>query len=76
MPYCRIVVWTKKRRQPYQGIRWIESHHITLVQGIMEKQAIEKFRSDYIDCEVQMLSKTCTAVKNLFDRMNGIINKA
>jgi phage-related minor tail protein len=72
MLYYRIVVWTGRRRLPYQGIRWIESHHITMVQGIMEKQAVEKFKSDFIDREVQMLSKTCSAVKKLLDRMNGI----
>jgi hypothetical protein len=62
----------RKRRLPYQCIRWIESHHITMAQGIIEKQAMEKFKSDFIDCEVQMLSKTCTAVKKQLDRMNRI----
>jgi hypothetical protein len=73
MPYYRIVIWTKQRKQPYTGIRWIENQNITMVQGLMEKQAVEAFKSNYIDCEIQMLAKTCTAVKNLIDRMNAIV---
>ena len=63
MPYYRIVIWTRKRRLPFTGIRWIETDNINLVQGIMEKKAIQAYHSNYIDCEVQMLSKMCSAVR-------------
>lgn len=72
MPYYRIVIWTRKRRLPFAGIRWLENQNITMVQGLTEKQAVEVYKSDYIDCEVQMLSKTCTAVKNLIEKLNSI----
>jgi hypothetical protein len=38
-----------------------------MVQGLSEKHAVEHYRSDYLDCEIQMLAKTCTAVKNPID---------
>lgn len=63
MPLYRIVIWTKQRRKPFSGIRFIENHNISMVQGQMEKRAIELYHSNYIDCEVQMLAKTCSAVK-------------
>lgn len=63
MAYYRIVVKTAKSKKPVQGIRWINNDSISAVQGLMEKKAREAYRGDYIDCEVQMLAKTCTAVK-------------
>jgi hypothetical protein len=73
MPYYRIVVWTRRRRLPFQGIRWINNQNLSMVQGLSEKQTAEHYRSDYLDCEVQMLAKTCTAVKNLKAQMNAIV---
>ena len=70
MPYYRIVIWTTIRKSPFQGIRFIPNESITAVQGLMEKRAVEQYKSAFIDCEVQMLAKTCTAVRALVARMN------
>ena len=71
MPYYRIVVWTRKRKKPYQGIRFINTHHINAVQGMVEKKAANTFHSNLIACEVQMLSKMCRAVKNYIEKQSG-----
>ena len=63
MPYYRILIWTKKRKAPYTGIRLIGDTNINAVYNSMHSQAYEKFRNDFIDVEVQMLSKICKAVK-------------
>ncbi|HET7896370.1 MAG TPA: hypothetical protein VFL47_01830 [Flavisolibacter sp.] len=31
----------------------------------MEKRAAELYKSGFINCEVQVLAKTCTAIRNL-----------
>ena len=61
MPFYRIVIYTCDAKK--QGIRWIDSPSISAVQGIMENKAREVYRSDLKEVEVQMLSKTCMAVK-------------
>ena len=63
MPYYRILVWTKKRKAPYAGIRLIGDTNINLVFNGAESKAKQTYKQDYIDVEVQMLSKLCTAVK-------------
>ena len=68
MPYYRIVIWTKKRRRPFAGIRWIATDSINVVQAMMEKKAITVYHSNYIDCEVQMLSKNTNAVKKFMKK--------
>lgn len=70
MPYYRIVVWTQKQRKPFSGIRWIENFNISMVQGMAEKKAADFYKSHYIDCEVQMLAKTCSAVKKMIEKEN------
>lgn len=72
MPYYRIVIWTTTRNRPFQGIRFIPNESITAVQGLMEKRAVEQYKSAFIDCEVQMLAKTCTAIRALIVRMNNL----
>ena len=71
MPYYRIVVWTRKRKKPYQGIRYINTPHINAVQGMVEKKAATTFHSNLIACEVQMLSKMCVAVRNYIEKQNA-----
>ena len=61
MPFYRIVILTLEAKK--QGIRWIDNPSIAAVQGIMENKAREVYRSDLKEVEVQMLSKTCMAVK-------------
>ena len=63
MPYYRILIWTKLRKAPYQGIRLIGDTNINAVHQMFSRQANDKYRQVLIDVEVQMLSKLSTAVK-------------
>ena len=74
MPYYRILIWTKERKQPYKGIRLIGNPNINAVQQDFKDQAFQKYRDKLIDVEVQMLSKLCSAVK-LFEKKGKINNK-
>jgi len=67
MPYYRIIIWTKRRKLPFQGISFIGNSNINVVHNQYQNQANDKFRENLIDVEVQMLSKLSTAVK-LFER--------
>ena len=67
MPYYRIIIWTKRRKAPFQGIRLIGDTNINAVHQMFTRQAFDKYRENLIDVEVQMLSKLSTAVK-LFER--------
>ncbi len=64
MPYYRILIWTKLRKRPFTGIRMIDQFNINSVYLTVVSKAKSSYRSDFIDCEVQMLSKLSTAVKN------------
>jgi hypothetical protein len=72
MPYYRILVWTKRRQEPYKGIRVISDANINAVYQKASNEAFTFYRQDFIDCEVQMLSKLCKAVK---DYEKGIFSK-
>jgi vacuolar-type H+-ATPase subunit E/Vma4 len=63
MPYYRIVIWTKRRRQPYVGIRHISQENINAVYNMIQSKANSSYRQDLVDIEVQMLSKLCKAVQ-------------
>lgn len=63
MPYYRIVIWTKRRKAPYTGIRLIDTPNINSVYNMAHSKAIQTYRQDFIDVEVQMLSKLCKAVQ-------------
>ncbi len=63
MPYYRILIWTKKRKAPYVGIRLMGEPNINSVYNMAHGKAVETYRNDLIDVEVQMLSKLCKAVK-------------
>jgi hypothetical protein len=63
MPYYRIIVWTKRRKQPFKGIRLLPDHNINSVFNSIYSKSVENYRTDFIDCEIQMLSKLCSAVK-------------
>lgn len=63
MPYYRIIVWTKRRKAPYIGIRLIGDANINAVYNKTHEKAFTTYRNDLTDIEVQMLSKLCTAVK-------------
>ncbi|MEI6950734.1 hypothetical protein V9K67_26365 [Paraflavisolibacter sp. H34] len=63
MPYYRIVIWTSRRKEPFKGIRQIENYNVDAVHQIMRVKAEETYGRDFMDVEVQMLSKVSTAVK-------------
>lgn len=65
MPYYRILIWTKRRKLPYKGIRLIDNPNINSVFNMVESKAQSTYRNDFIEVEVQMLSKLCKAVKEL-----------
>jgi hypothetical protein len=62
MPYYRILIWIKQQPdKPLNGIRIIDND-IDWLQAYYYKKATERYGTNLIDCEVQMLSKTCRAV--------------
>ncbi len=63
MPYYRILIWTKRRKLPFTGIRLIDNPNINSVYNMVYSKASQVYRQDLIDVEVQMLSKLCTAVR-------------
>jgi hypothetical protein len=69
MPYYRIIIWTKRRRTPFTGIRLIADPNINSVFNFYHSKAVREYRKDFIDAEVQMLSKLCTAVKEFEKKM-------
>lgn len=64
MPYYRIIIWTKERKAPYQGIRFDSQADINVVFQVVRYKAANQFGSNMIDVEVQMLSKLCSAVRD------------
>ena len=63
MPYYRILIWTKRRKQPFSGIRLVGEPNINAVFQMVHFKAKTNYRQDFIDIEVQMLSKLCKAVQ-------------
>lgn len=63
MPYYRIIIWTKRKKRPFEGIRLLADTNINSVYNYAYSKANEAYRADLIDVEVQMLSKLCKAVK-------------
>jgi hypothetical protein len=70
MPFYRIKIWIKERDEPFTGIRWVENTSIDNVQHMFEAKSRQKFHIQYIDVEVQMLSKNSKAVKEYLSRKN------
>lgn len=71
MPYYRIIIWTKERRKPYSGIRFIELSNINSVYNMVRRKAEGTFMSKLLDVEVQMLPKMCTAVQKQLLKINS-----
>ena len=72
MPHYRIVIWIRDKAKPKQGIRLIDNYNITLVQGQVEKKARDHYNSNLVDVEVQMLPKTCSAVRRWMEKRKEI----
>jgi len=62
MPYYRILIWTKRRKEPFKGIRLISDANINAVYQKVASDAETIYRYNFIEVEVQMLSKLCKAV--------------
>ena len=62
MPYYRILIWTKRKKEPFTGIRLIGEPNINAVQKMMASKAYQTYRDQLLDVEVQMLSKLCSAI--------------
>lgn len=71
MPYYRIIIWTKDRRKPYIGIRYMELSNINSVYNMVRKKAEGTFMSKLLDVEVQMLPKMCAAVQKQIHKINS-----
>ena len=71
MPYYRILIWTKRRKNPFTGIRLISEPNINSVYNMIHSKANETYRQDFLDLEVQMLSKLCTAIK-IYERKKRV----
>lgn len=65
MPYYRILIWTKRRKRPFCGIRFIPNPNINSVYNMAYAKANQTYSKDLVDVEVQMLSKLCSAVKGM-----------
>ena len=70
MPYYRIVIWTSIRIKPFSGIKLIGDPNINTVYKSMRFKAIDIYKKDLVDFEVQMLSKLSKAVID-FERMDA-----
>ncbi len=69
MPYYRIKIWTKQQQKPFEGIRLVENTFVDNVFRMYEANARSKYGNDFIDIEVQQLSKLCTAVVLHLDKL-------
>ena len=70
MPYYRVKIWTKKQKKPFEGIRWVDNISTDNVYRMYETNAKLKYGQDFLDIEVQQLSKLCTAVAGYIAKLN------
>lgn len=66
MPYYRIVVFLQEK--VVTGLRYLEEMNIDRVQNIYLYRARKYYGKKALDVEVQMLSKTSTAVRLFLDK--------
>ena len=62
MAWYRIKIWTKQQQKPFEGIRWVDNTFIDNVYRMYENNAKGKYGYDFLDIEVQQLSKLCRAI--------------
>jgi len=71
MPYYRITIWTKKRKEPFQGIRLIEIWNPDTAYRMVEEKARNYFGSAAITkLDVVMLPKNSPEVKGMLIKKN------
>ncbi len=69
MPYYRITIWTKQRKEPYQGVRLIEIWNPDAAYRMIESKAKSHFGSSIVTkLEVVMLPKNSQEVKEMLNR--------
>jgi hypothetical protein len=71
MPYYRIVIWTSSRRNPVQGIRFNEQRDIDRVHQQTKQRAMNYYKKNFLNIEVQMLSNECDAVQKYIKQKEG-----
>ncbi len=71
MPFYRIVIWTNNRKQPYQGIRFMEQTGIERVYEQVRRRANAYYNQNFKNIEVQMLSNECDVVKRYIELKKG-----
>ncbi|MEN9885226.1 MAG: hypothetical protein RLZZ420_2443 [Bacteroidota bacterium] len=65
MPYYRITIWTKQRKDPFRGLRLMEVWNPDAAYRIVETKAKNHFgESNIIKIEVVMLPKNSPEVKD------------
>jgi hypothetical protein len=71
MPYYRITIWTKKRKEPFRGIRLIEIWNPDTAYRMIEEKARNHFGSAAITkLDVVMLPKNSPEVKGMLKKKN------
>jgi hypothetical protein len=71
MPYYRITIWTKKRKEPFRGIRLIEIWNPDTAYRMVEEKARNHFGSAAITkLEVVMLPKKSPEVRGMNKKKN------
>ncbi len=71
MPYYRITIWTKKRKEPFQGIRLIEIWNPDTAYRMVEEKARNHFGSAAITkLDVVMLPKNSPEMRDMRNRKN------
>ncbi len=69
MPYYRITIWTKQKKEPYRGIRLIEIWNPDAAYRMIEAKAKSHFGSSVITkLEVVMLPKNSPEVKDMLSK--------
>ena len=68
MPYYRIIIWTKKRREPFRGIRLIEIWNPDTAYRIVEEKARNHFGSAAITTR-GIKEKHIPKIVNLIDKV-------
>lgn len=69
MPYYRITIWTKQRKEPYRGVRLIQLWIPDAVYRMIESKAKNHFGSAaIIKLDVVMLPKNSPEVKDMLSR--------
>jgi hypothetical protein len=76
MPYYRIIIKLQSPERRLKGIRFNELRDIDIVHNLYKNKALALYTMFFVDIEVQMISKNCTAVRQYFkqlERSRGVV---